>query len=191
LLAAAKNTEVKFLIIRSTSTATPAVQEEYRLATLLALHGYTTDEIAPAREFVRAKFAAPASGDWSRYDALAAAQRDARWFAEVGGAPAHDHPAHDFWRQNGSFDPLPLARAATIPILWLNAEFDESSPSAKTIADLRTIQAGNITSVTIPRADHGMMEAAALHVTDEALPQATGFAPEFLGTIRAWLTKLR
>ncbi len=191
LLAAAKSPAVKFLIIRSTSTATPADQEEYRLATLLAIRGYSETEIASAREFMRAKFAAPSSGDWGRYDELANAHRGARWFTEVGGAPAHDHPAHEFWQQNGGFDPLPLARDATIPILWLNAEFDESSPSAKTNADLRAIPAENITSVTIPRADHGMMAASSIHVTDEALPSATGFAPEFLRTIRSWLTKLR
>ena len=158
---------------------------------MLALRGFSAVEVGSAQEFIRAKFAAPASGDWARYDELAAAHRGARWFGEVGGAPAHDHPAHEFLRQNGRFDPVPLLTEVKLPVLWLNAQFDESSPAEKTMADLAAAHRPNIAPIMIPGADHGMMTASAPHLTDEALPAANGFAPAFLPTLREWLRNLK
>ena len=186
LLAASQSPAVRFVMIRSTSAVTPLVQEEYRMGKLLEIHGYPSSEIVAAQEFVRAKFNAPLSGDWATYGALAEKHRGAKWFDEVGGAPAKDHPAHEFWRLNGRFDPMPLVTGLTIPILWLTPEFDEAGPARETVELLKRVEA-ELAHFVLPHANHGMLLASGYEITEESLAKANGYTPDFLPTIRRWL----
>lgn len=187
LAAAARSDSVAFVVLRSTPAVAPFEQEEFRLMQLLTQRGYPPSEIAQAREFVRAKLRAPSSGDWAAYAAATEAARASKWFSEVGGAPERSHPAHEFWRLNGGFDPLAALAASRCPVLWLSAEFDEAGPTDRTSAALRDASA-RVTHAVIPRANHGMLRAVGFEQTEETLPRSTGLAPEFLHRLRAWLT---
>lgn len=186
LLAASKSTDVGFVIIRSTAAIPPFQQEEYRLGKLLEIQGYSAADVAAARAFVHTKFNTPVTGDWAAYESVADRARSEKWFETMGGSPAREHPAHEFWRQNGRFDPLPLLARLHIPILWLTPEFDESSPVPETVAALKSAP-GEIAHLIIPGADHGMLATSGFHVTDENLAGSPGLAPEFLPSIRRWL----
>lgn len=187
LLAAAADPRIAWVVLRSTSMVTPAAQERYRLSTLLAQTGHNPRECAAADAFLELKFMAASTGQWTEYEARAAKLKSRPWFELVGGAPPRESAFHAFWKEHAAFDPLSVAARVRQPVLWLLAEFDESSPPPAETLLARARAVPNLDVEVITGADHGMMATGEMHQSDEALPTATGYAPDYLRTLLNWV----
>ena len=182
-LLAAQSPTVAFAVLRSTSPVSVREQELFRLGVALRQHKFVSEEIEEALGFAALKFDAGISGQFDAYEAAAKGAKTRAWFEVVGGAPPRDHPAHKFWKWNGTFDPSKYVREARVPLLWLQGEFDEASPPGPPPGGLPN----GSTWVRVPNADHGLLRTREMGSTEEHLEHTQGYAPEFLVTLFDWL----
>jgi dipeptidyl aminopeptidase/acylaminoacyl peptidase len=89
----------------------------------------------------------------------------------------------DFWRINGSFDPLPYWQKVSVPVLVLNGKNDKNSPVAESVARFETVQRENedarITIRVYDGSGHGI----------EA-PNTGAIRDDCLATIVEWINAL-
>lgn len=89
----------------------------------------------------------------------------------------------EFWRINGSFDPLPHWRGVTIPVLFLNGEKDRNLPVHESVARLETLRKENpsarITIRLYGESGHGLED-----------PQTGWIRAECLASIVDWIQAL-
>ena len=157
-------------------------------------------EVEPkAREAIAATEAVMGSNFRSGYDKVAAVKRKygrEPWFKELKGEFTGDLLKHHPWglRVAGpwfnkgtpwTYDPLPVLRRQTAPLLWVLAGDDSSAPVEETRRRLLTLRVlgAPITVLEYPRTEHGMIEFEE-GPDDERLE--TGYADGWLRTSLDW-----
>ena len=156
-LAAARSTEVAFLVLVAACGVSPAEQMRYGTAEQLRRKGYgdadSIRELAEVRAALEDSIRNPSH--------LAAAQAvidryaDRQWFP-LSYVPRKLDPSHDW--PDMDFDPAPILAQVHCPVLLFYGEEDEWTPIEPSIAawQAAATQAGNtnLTIVRLPGADH-------------------------------------
>jgi len=166
-LAASRSKDVAFLVIVSGGGVTPAEQELYNDEVRLRDTGFSQSQIDDALSLMKlAQELMRGRENWDRFSVAREEARKKGWFATVNRFPLSLPKGHPAWQGGGAgldFDPGPLWRRTTIPVLAIFGQSDKSTPpqeSARRI-ELSLKAAGNrdYTIRIFPAADHGLLVA--------------------------------
>lgn len=164
-LAASKTEKIRFLVIQSGSVATVGEDNIFERSARLAYEGFSTAEVAEAREmhitdneFTRNPLAQESfRALWEKY-------KNTKWFSRVyagEGMLSQDNPYRLWYRTVVDFDPVPLWRQLSLPVLWLygEASLDRFCPVEQSMVVINNLKAeGKDYEVRIhPGGDHNLL----------------------------------
>ncbi len=162
-LAAVSSPDVAFVVVESAPVMTPREHERLRVQTQMRADGQPADAVAQAVAFMDRKFEVSRTGD--DWDGLVEAmEQGARegWLAYVN-PPSSLESLRWHWDHIFSYDPLPVLRRLTVPMLVLYGELDSIVPpkvhKARMEQTLREAGRHDVTIREFARANHGFFEA--------------------------------
>jgi pimeloyl-ACP methyl ester carboxylesterase len=189
---AARDSGVRFLVNISGSGISAAEQETYRTGALMAVEGFTEDEIGQARAFQRMKFAVARTGlGWERLDSTMQRLRaeKVRWFPGYGtGAAARSLAVLRLYGVlQFNYDPTRDLERIKAPTLVIMGERDLVFPPAVVVERMTSglRRAGNqdVTTRVIPAASHGLMTVQ----TSAGKGFRRAISEEFLKALGDWV----
>jgi pimeloyl-ACP methyl ester carboxylesterase len=197
-MAAAQVDGVSFLILQVAPAVSVEEQEVQRVRYGMAAEGSPEEDILRAVAYTRLMFdTAYRGGDWSK---LAAATEKARSQAWAGQVQLASSPEDlQGWRRQ-QYDPEPVLRRTTIPVLALYGERDTVVPPAENAEKMRGLleEAGNrqVTIKIFPRANHSLEWYGELRQGTWSWPDGYWIwakaAPGYAETVIGWLhTRLK
>jgi len=157
LAAANKMEDIDFLILGSMAVSTPAEQEVASVLTGMDQDGLSSRELSAARSYLRLYFYVAETGlGWDLLEDAMARAAGSNWFQYV------DQPRRledlEWWKTNMNFDPRPILRTLSRPVLALWGDADFIAPWRLYAENLRfdAAKAGNktLSVVIVPRGDH-------------------------------------
>jgi dienelactone hydrolase len=160
-LAATQTDRIAAVITISGSLTTPALQGHWNMEYALIAGGYSEDEIEQAELVLEAKDDATRTGDWTGFRRAVGAVGDEPWFEIAGINPDPDTTSW-FWpwyRTIMDFDPLPVYRELSVPMLAVLGENDEyvsSERSQRVLAGIRDELGKPISIRVYDDADHNL-----------------------------------
>jgi len=173
---------VSFLVVVGASGTTPVEQVREEMEQRLADAGHDAGAIAAARDLYAGLVAYERTGEGADElaRALAAAQ-DEPWFADADVFPEAPLPATDlaWWRSVMDFDPAPVWRELSIPVLLLKGARDVHSPAPEVAARFERL--GRDLQV-VPEADHMLLRWP----LGRGTPPPT-FAPGYPDLVPLWI----
>lgn len=189
-IAAARSSDVAFVIAQSGPSVTAAEQEIYRVETSARNEGLGADEVADAADYERRLMAWVKTGEGREWlEAAARSKQDTRWahlvefHAKLPELPSKR--SQTFWY----FDPLPAYAQVKVPMLAVFGDRDAFVPVERSVALLRQAlaQAGNKDHqiVILDHAAHGLW-ATDLDSGHKAAT-TTGFHADYFPTLVRWL----
>lgn len=191
-LAATRSDAVAFLVVVGASGLSPAAQVSSEIAHRLRSHGHSDSAVNEALELNERVFDYHRTGSDREelQDALDRA-RSEPWFADADDIPKQLYPADDYawWRSVMDFDPDPVWRDVSVPVLLLKGgDDDRSRPDEMRRRVSQALAAGGRPEPTVhvfPGADHMILEWPLGHRT----PPPT-FADGYLDTLVAWVRRV-
>jgi uncharacterized protein len=196
-MAGAQVDGVAFLILQVAPAVTVEEQEVQRVRYGMAAEGMPEEDVARAVAYTRLVFdTAYRGGDWSRLEAATAKAREQAWAGQVSLVSSPEDL--EGWRRQ-RYDPEPVLRRTTIPVLALYGERDTVVPPAENAGKMRQLleEAGNrdVTVHVFPRANHSFEWYGELRQGTWSWPdgywvwarQAPGYAETVIGWLRARL----
>lgn len=192
-LAASRSKDIAFIIPVSGGGVNPEFQEIKRTELSMRVDGYSEEDIQQAVTLQKLKFHfARTSEGWEEYEVALQKTRDKKWFSIYVGAPsAKDDSAFRFWRRINSFDPAPVLKKVTCPILVVLGERDTITPVPETIANidraLKESKNNNYTIKVFPKGNHSLLEVET--GADKERPNLKNFVPGYFDTITNWVLK--
>jgi pimeloyl-ACP methyl ester carboxylesterase len=192
-MAAARADGVAFLILVNAPAVSVEEQEIQRVAATLSAEGASEEDVARAVAYTERVFgAAYRGGSWEELAAATAKAKSASWAGTVQLAESPEDL--EGWRRQ-RFDPAPILRKTTVPVLALFGESDTVVPPAGNVEPLRKLlaEAGNqdVTVKVFPRAHHGIEQYGELRQGSWSWP--TGYwvwgrrAPGYEETLIGWV----
>jgi pimeloyl-ACP methyl ester carboxylesterase len=160
---AATRVPVSFVIATGAGGVQPWQSELYAIPARMNHDGFPAADTAAAREYMQLMFDVARSGEgWERLESLIGRLRagNARWLGVYGYVPRSFADLQETWRNDFSFDPAPVLRRLTAPLLVLEGELDVySPPQANADAVRQAVSAGlDVTVAIVPRASHDFRE---------------------------------
>ena len=192
-LAATKTPGIAFLILNKGSAASVAEQERQRVEHTLRADGFSEPEIAEAVAYTRLVFrAVDGAAGWPEVAKATEAARARKWSETV--QLAESEKDLEDWRRE-RFDPAPVLKRTTIPVLALFGGKDTLVPPAENVDRLRDLlrQAGNrdVTVRILPGEGHSVFLGQSLRGGDWSWPDGYWVwdrrDPEFEEAVFAWL----
>jgi len=184
-LAAARSTEVAFLVLVAACGVSPAEQMRYGTAEQLRRNGYDDDDSISELAEVRAALedAIRNPGHLTAAQAVIDRYADRPWFP-LSYVPRTLDPSHDW--PDMDFDPAPVLAQVRCPVLLFYGEEDEWTPIEPSIAawQLAAAQSGNtdLTIVRLPGADHAP--------TFGGVHDRGAISPAYTEALTDWLDRL-
>ena len=194
-LAASRRAGVAFLILDKGTAVTVEEQELQRVEYGLRAAGFPEVQIADALAYTRLVFRAAYGGEgWAELEAATKRARDEKWAETV--QLAETEKDLEGWRLQ-RFDPAPVLRRTTIPVLALFGGKDTLVPPVETTDRLRRYleEAGNrdVTIRIFPELGHSRFLGQSLKGGRWDWPESYWIwdkaAPEFEQTVISWLTE--
>jgi len=192
-LAASQSKNIAFIIAVSGGGVNPEFQEIKRTELQMRADGYPEEEIKQAVALQELKFRFARTGDgWDEYEAALQAVRNKKWFSVYVGAPsAKDDSAFPFWRRINGFDPVPVLKKVTCPVLVILGGLDTITPVPETSANiekaLKESKNKDYTIKVFPRGNHSLYEAET--GGDKDRPRLKNYVPAYFDTMTDWILK--
>jgi uncharacterized protein len=188
LMAAARSSEIAFVIDHSGMLVPAWRQELYRLGAEALADSTPLETVQQAVAFETLLMRVAASGTgWSEVSAQLAIKPPPAWHALVF-QPDSLAQLRRIWREDFSFDPRPEVKHVRQPVLALFGGLDRSTP-IESAAHLVTAIGpnGNLEVEFFPTADHAFLEA---HTGGNAeIPGLRRFVPGMFDSLRIWLRR--
>jgi len=188
-LAAARSTDVAFVISVSGPGVTPAEETMDYAEREMRAWGFPDAEIAQMLALRRLSddYARTGRG-WERVQAAVEAARRKEWFFPAL-APPRDDWFWDMWRRILDYDPAPALGRLRCPVLAIFGGLDQNVVAAKNRARweeaLRRGGNRDATLLTLPKANHAMAEAVT--GTTAEFPRLRRFVPDYITTLVEWV----
>lgn len=162
-LAAVTSPDVAFVIVESAPVMTPREHERLRVESTMRADGQKGEAIAAAVAFMDQKFEVARTGEgWERLEAAIATGTRAGWISYVN-PPTSLESLRWNWEHVFSYDPLPVLKQLTVPMLVLYGELDAVVPPrvhrARMEQAVKEAGTANVTIREFARANHGFFEA--------------------------------
>lgn len=197
---AASLTPVDFVVVGYGLADTPAAENRDEALQDLAAAGYTDPAIrAKALEVIAATDAVMQSGFRSGYDKLDEVRRKygkEPWFEHVTGEYTGELLKYPNWairivgprrdvRTPWAYDPLPVLRAQTAPLLWVLAGDDTSAPPEVTRRRLKALasEGAPITAIEFPETEHNILE---FETDEDGERRETRYAEGYFRAVLDW-----
>lgn len=161
-LAAARSTNVAFVINVSGAGVSPHRQMTYQTAAEMRRDGFSDAEIAEAVAYMNHKWHVARAGGagWSELQLATQNARSKRWLPRVQPATALKDIVPS-WKLQMGYDPMPALEKMTCPFLAVFGELDTSTPVDETIANYQkgAAKSGNKSHEikVFPGADHALL----------------------------------
>lgn len=192
-MAASRVDGVAFLILQVAPAVSVEEQEVQRVRYGMAAEGSPEEDVARAVAYTRLMFdTAYRGGDWSRLEAATEKARSQAWAGQVQLISSPEDLQG--WRRQ-RYDPEPVLRRTTIPVLALYGERDTVVPPAENAGKMRHLleEAGNrdVTIQVFPRANHSLEWYGELRQGSWSWPDGywvwSKAAPGYAETVAGWL----
>ena len=191
LLAAARSSDVRFVVSIAAPVVTPDVQMMFRSENAMRINGYPEAEIDQMRatrkavdDYMRG------SGDRAAAQALVDAAKTEPWFDLLYLGEVVGDRATSRWRKEIEYDPLPTLDEVKVPALILFGANDPVVPVATSVARINARRGPDVTVRVIAGADHHM--ATSMTPKAQMDPAQTKNvrpeAPEYFAVLVSWLT---
>ncbi len=191
LLAAARSSDVRFVVSISAPVVTPDVQMMFRSENAMRINGYPEAEIDQMRaarkavdDYMRG------TGDRAAAQALVDAIKTKPWFDLLYMGETVGDRATSRWRKEIEYDPLPTLDEVEVPALVLFGANDPVVPVATSVARINARSGPNLTVQVIAGADHHMATSMTPKAqmdpvqTKRVRPEA----PDYFAILASWLT---
>ena len=186
-IAAARKSDIAFLIIVSGCGVSPAKQMDYGAAFTLRQEGFSEEVVAQAIA-LRNRVNEYYRGNTPRETVIADIDRvrDEPWFqyAYIGGSEdLPEDTTKDKWYYELDYDPLPVWSQVHQPVLFLFAEQDRWVSISESMSNLglATAHLKDVTMAQIEGTDHLMGERNS--------QETTHVSERYIETMSAWLTQ--
>lgn len=188
-LAASMSSSVAFVIVEAAPATTPAEHERERVIRQMRADGHAWETVAKAATFMDRKFKVARTGKgWKALQEHVERARREGWLGYVN-APASLESLRWNWQHVLSFDPEPVLRRLTCPVLVLYGERDTIVSPDVHLARMRHALAGAITrDVTVqvvPGANHNFLAASTGGPAENL--NLNAFADGYFDTRLSWL----
>ena len=188
-LAATKSHDVAFVVVESAPVMTPLEHERLRVISQMRADGQSGELIAQASAFMDQKFAVARTGEgWDRLVSAMSTGERAGWLPYVN-PPSSLESLRWHWEHVFSYDPLPVLKHLTVPMLVLYGELDAIVPpkvhKARMEQALREAGSDNVTIREFAKANHGFFEAITGGRREQ--PLLTSFVAGYFETRTAWV----
>jgi uncharacterized protein len=191
LLAAARSSEVRFVVSISAPVVTPDVQMMFRSENSMRINGYAQAEIDQMRAMRQAvDDYMRGTGERAAAQALVDAAKDKPWFDLLYMGETVADRATSRWRKEIEYDPLPTFDKVDVPALILFGANDPVVPVATSVARINARWRSNLTVRVIAGADHHMATSMSpeAQMDPAQSKHAQPEAPEYFATLASWLT---
>jgi hypothetical protein len=191
LLAAARSSDVRFVVSIAAPVVTPDVQMMFRSENSLRINGYPQAEIDQMRatrkavdDYMRG------TGDRAAAQAAVDAAKTKPWFDLLYMADTVSDRASSRWRKEIEYDPLPTLDQVQVPALILFGADDPVVPVAASVSRIKAKPRPGTTMHVVAGADHHMATSVDPKAqmdpaqSDRALPDA----PEYFSILASWMT---
>ena len=190
-LAASRSKHVAFVVSVSGPGTTPGVQNLDHLENELRAEGVDEPGIGQALALIRLTHAYARTGaGWDKVEAAIAKARGTDWFFP-DLVPPQGHWSYGFWKLVIDYDPVPVLKSVTCPVLAIFGGLDLMVPGEKNRAIWEAaLKAGGNRDHTVrvfPTGNHLQWEAG--KGTMREMPGLKRFVPGFEETIREWVLK--
>ena len=194
-LVASRTSDVDFLILDVGPAVTVQEQELDRVEYSLHADEFSEDDVREALSYTKRVFAAAYTGEGRAELYALAGEVKAKGWVDYVGLVTSDEDLEG-WRLI-RYDPAPLLKKTTIPLLALFGEFDVLVPPQENTGRMESYlkEAGNrdFTIRVIPGVGHNMETFGRLMGGDWKWPEKYWIwprrSPEFYQTILTWLTE--
>lgn len=173
-LAASMSPHVRCALVSYGMIESPAEEAWLEMRNILVEHGVSGDDLAHAKELVRAAVEVVAQrfdAGWDEFDALKKVHGNAAWTQHLRDTPVGQLLRYPKWLVKlfgrgklppglrWHYDSTALLDSLTVPTVWFLAADDHSAPNEQTIPKLRGwMDAGRAIELFVyPGADHGML----------------------------------
>ena len=191
LLAAARSSDVRFVVSIAAPVVTPDVQMMFRSENAMRINGYPEAEIDQMRatrkavdDYMRG------SGDRAAAQGPVDAVKTEPWFDLLYLGEVVGDRATSRWRKEIEYDPLPTLDEVKVPALILFGANDPVVPVATSVARINARRGPDVTVRVIAGADHHM--ATSMTPKAQMDPAQTKNvrpeAPEYFAVLVSWLT---
>lgn len=191
LLAAARSSDVRFVVSISAPVVTPDVQMMFRSENSMRINGYSDAEIDQMRAMRQAvDDYMRGTADRAAAQALVDAAKDKPWFDLLYMGETVGDRATSRWRKEIEYDPLPTLDRVKVPALVLFGANDPVVPVATSVARIEARRHPNLTVRVIAGADHHMATSMSpeAQMDPAQSKHAQPEAPEYFATLASWLT---
>lgn len=194
LLAAARSSDVRFVVSIAAPVVPPDVQMMYRSENALRIKGYSEEDIAQMRATRQAiDNYMRGTGDRATAQRLTDAAKIKPWFGLLYLGQTVGDRATSRWRKEMEYDPLPTLDMVNVSALILYGANDPVVPVTISVDRIAARRRPNIETHVIAQADHHM----ATSMTPEAQmdPAQTAAvqpeAAEYFSVLINWMTRQR
>ncbi len=189
LLAAARSSDVRFVVSISAPVVTPDVQMMFRSENSMRISGHSDAEIDQMRAMRQAvDDYMRGTGDRATAQALVDAAKDKPWFDLLYMGETVGDRATSRWRKEIEYDPLPTLDQVDVPALILFGANDPVVPVATSVARINARRSPNLTVRVIAGADHHM--ATSMTPKAQMNPAQSQWArpeaAEYFSTLASW-----
>lgn len=190
LLAASRNSAVRFVVSISAPVVTPDVQMIFLSDNSMRVFGYSQPEIDQMRETRKAvDDYMRGSGERATAQRMIDEAKDRSWFPLTYMSGTVGDRETSGWRKEIEYDPLPTLESVKVPTLILYGAADPVVPVATSVERITPKLRRNMTLRVIAGADHGM--ALNVDVKTQLDPsmgdQIRPEAPEYFAVLASWL----
>lgn len=191
LLAAARSSDVRFVVSITAPVVTPDVQMMFRSENSMRINGYSEAEIDQMRATRKAvDDYMYGTGDRAAAQALVDAAKTEPWFDLLYMSETVGDRATSRWRKEIEYDPLPTLDEVKVPALILFGSNDPVVPVATSVARINARLRPNLTVRVIADADHHMATSMTpkAQMDPAQTKQVQPEAPEYFAILTSWLT---
>lgn len=191
LLAAARSSDVRFVVSIAAPLVTPDVQMMFRSENAMRINGYPEVEIDQMRAMRKAvDDYMRGTGDRAAAQALVDGAKGKPWFDLLYMGKTVGDRATSRWRKEIEYDPLPTLDEVKVPALILFGANDPEVPVATSVGRIDARPRPNLTVQVIAGADHHMATSMTPQAqmdpdqTERVRPEAS----EYFAILTSWLT---
>jgi alpha-beta hydrolase superfamily lysophospholipase len=160
-LAAARSTNVAFIISTSGPGITPEAQGAYAIERRMKAAGFSEGDLHEALALYRLNSRCAQTGNgWEAFEAALKTEQKKAWYGH--DLNAYDPSTQRQWQLIWNYDPVPVLRKVHCPVLSIFGELDPLAPAQKSATIWKTAlaEAGNrdVVVKVFPHAEHGIAD---------------------------------
>lgn len=192
-LAAASSKDVAYVVSVSGPAVTPAQQEKFRVEHEMRADGFSEEDISEALTLMEYAYNFARTGDgWAKYEKAREKALEKNWGSRyIWGSPSKDDWSWRFWRLIQDYDPMPVLKKVTCPVLAIFGELDQNVIPAVNVPlwekALKKARNNDYTIKVFPKSNHVILISKT--GGPKELRTSDRFHPDFLKTMINWILK--